>query len=76
MSTQRIFIQQFARLFHHHHEVLHSEAETLNTTQRSEDHIRLTAAARNAILDLGTSAWLGNDRKRYFAKPGEAEWGC
>jgi len=34
------------------------------------------AAARLAILELETNACLQHDRRRYFAKPGEAEWGC
>jgi hypothetical protein len=77
MSTHIGFVQQFARLFHRHHEALSSEARGDKPTSHSlEDHQRLVAAARMAILELETKAWLGDDRRRYFAKPGEAEWGC
>jgi hypothetical protein len=37
---------------------------------------RLIAAARLTLLELISTATEAEDRKRYFAKPGEAEWGC
>jgi hypothetical protein len=37
---------------------------------------RLVAAARLALLELASTASEREDSKRYFAKPGEAEWGC
>lgn len=77
MATHSGFVEQFARLFHHHHEALSSEAVGERQTADSlADHHRLVAAARMAILELETNAWLSDDRRRYFAKPGEAEWGC
>jgi hypothetical protein len=79
MSTQEVFAQQFARLFHHYREALSPEAEKESALPNSvspDDHNRLVAAARLAILELETNAYLQDDRRRYFAKPGEAEWGC
>jgi hypothetical protein len=78
MSTQEVFVQQFARLFQHYSEALSSQAETHNATWYSmppEERDRLVAAARLAILELDTNSHV-EDSKRYFAKPGEAEWGC
>lgn len=75
MSTQEMFVQQFNRLFHHYREALTPEAEQENASQNS-DHNQLVAAARLAILELETNSWLHDDHRRYFAKPGEAEWGC
>jgi hypothetical protein len=75
MSTQEIFVQQFARLFHHYWEALSPKAEQESASLNS-DHNRLVAAARSAILELETKALLQDDGRRYFAKPGEAEWGC
>lgn len=79
MSTQEVFVQQFARLFHHYREALSPEAEqesaTWNSVPADERH-RLMAAARLAILELETNARTEDDSRRYFAKPGEAEWGC
>jgi hypothetical protein len=41
----------------------------------TEERDRLVAAARLAILELDTNSHV-EDSRRYFAKPGEAEWGC
>ncbi len=79
MSTQEVFVQQFARLFHHYREALSPEAEqesTLDSSASNQDRNRLVAAARLAILELETNARMHEDSRRYFAKPGEAEWGC
>ncbi|HEY5175533.1 MAG TPA: hypothetical protein VII95_08220 [Terriglobales bacterium] len=79
MSTQEVFVQQFARLFHHYREALSPEAEQESATLNSvptDERRRLVAAARLAILELETNARMEDDSRRYFAKPGEAEWGC
>ena len=79
MSTEEVFIQHFARLFHHYRDALSPEAErgsaTWNSVSADERH-RLVAAARLAILELETNARTEDDSRRYFAKLGEAEWGC
>ena len=78
MSTQEVFVQQFARLFQHYSEALSPEAEKENATWSSvpaEERDRLVAAARLAILELDANSQM-EDSRRYFAKPGEAEWGC
>jgi hypothetical protein len=76
MSTQEVFVQQFSRLFHHYRESLSAEheADTWNSIP-AEERARLVAAARLAIQELDTSSYLDESR-RYFAKPGQAEWGC
>jgi len=79
MSTQELFVQQFARLFHHYREALSPEQEQENASENpslEDDNNRLVAAARLAILELETNVYTQDDRRRYFAKPGEAEWGC
>ena len=79
MSTQEVFVQQFERLFHHYREALSLEAEQESASWDSvplDERNRLVAAARLAILELDSSAGMQNDSRRYFAKPGEAEWGC
>jgi hypothetical protein len=78
MSTQEVFVQQFTRLFHHYSSALSCEQPedaSRNSASREECN-RLVAAARLAILELETNAGLQDDRRRYFARPGEAEWGC
>ena len=81
MSTQEVFVQQFAKLFVHYQEAL-----TLNAGDRTElspiswqdmpqvERERMVAAARLALLELEA-----DDRdasRRWYARPGEAEWGC
>ena len=79
MSTQEIFVQQFARLFHHYGEAVSPEHDQQSASWKSvspDERDRLVAAARLALLDLETNARMQDDSRRYFAKPGEAEWGC
>ena len=83
MSTQEVFVLQFAKLFHHYREALTPESKAAPETQvidwstiPGEERNRIVAAARLALLELETTAGLENDSRRYFAKPGEAEWGC
>jgi len=79
MSTQEVFVQQFERLFHHYREALSPKAEQESTSWNSvpaEERNRLVAAARLAIFELDTNAHMHEDSRRYFAKTGEAEWGC
>jgi len=82
MSTQEVFVQQFARLFHHYQQALAPTVAESVPAQPSYDNdeprderTRMVAAARLAILEMETTAGL-QDARRYFAKPGEAEWGC
>ena len=79
MSTQEVFIQQFARLFNYYSEALSSDsaqaAASRGSTAADEQH-RLFEAARLAIQDLESQPCPEHERRRYFAKPGEAEWGC
>ena len=79
MSTQEQFVQQFTRLFEHYTHALTSDSrdETqLKSSKTTEDDNRLVAAARLAILELETNAKMERNSRKYFAKPGEAEWGC
>jgi hypothetical protein len=83
MSTQEVFVQQFARLFHHYQEALSPETEGTPAVKPeawnsvpSDERNRMVAAARLAILELETNARMQDDSRKYFAKPGQAEWGC
>ena len=37
---------------------------------------RMVAAARLALLELATTPAQPRPVRKYYAKPGEAEWGC
>jgi hypothetical protein len=82
MSIQEVAPEQLAQLFHHYHQAL-----TADSTGSSDAHPesweqvpqqekkRLVSAARLTLLELSTTKKEEGSR-RYFAKPGEAEWGC
>jgi hypothetical protein len=83
MSSQEVFVEQFERLFHHYEEALcHSPEQNSDTQPQSwklvatDDRNRMVAAARLAILEMEENARLEESSRKYFAKPGEAEWGC
>jgi hypothetical protein len=75
--------ERLAELFHHYQQAL--TPETVGEESESgaawkevpqPEKSRLVAAARLALLELES---LTNDRspaRKYFAQPGEAEWGC
>jgi hypothetical protein len=83
MSIQEISPEQFAELFHHYHHALAPDFGCPSDHCRRswndvpvEERNRMTAAARLAILELESLDSERENRRRYFAKPGEAEWGC
>jgi hypothetical protein len=83
MSIQDVPAEQFAELFHHYHQALAPDfgcpgtpgAEAWEEIPQQE-RSRLIAAARLAVLELAATGSGQEDSRRYFAKPGEAEWGC
>lgn len=83
MSTQEVFVQQFAKLFGHYSDALEPGSELENRRQLigwsdlpAADRNRMVAAARLALLELETTSLMEDDSRCYYAKPGEAEWGC
>jgi hypothetical protein len=83
MSIQEVSAEQLAKLFDHYHQALASDygcrTEQANQSWKDvpqQERNRMTAAARLALLKLDSVDQEGQDSKRYFAKPGEAEWGC
>ena len=83
MSIQEVSAEQLAELLHHYHQALGPDlsCESKSTVEVWEqvpqpEKGRLVAAARLALLELASTARDGEDSRRYFAKPGQAEWGC
>jgi len=83
MSIQEISAEQLAELFHHYHQALAPDfgcAEKGGSEGWEEvpqkEKSRLIAAARLALLELGATSRERESSRRYFAPPGEAEWGC
>ncbi len=80
MSIQEVAPEQLAELFHHYHHALAPDFGSQSDPHEAWEQVprqektRLVEAARLALLEL--SAASKNDSRRYFAKPGSAEWGC
>jgi hypothetical protein len=82
MSIQDVGAEELAKLFHHYHEALAEDFHGLapedaglswERAPQSERKL-MVAAARLALLELAA-----NERepgRSFFAKPGEAEYGC
>ena len=82
MSLQEVLPEQLAELFHHYHQALGPDyaCDTKDNPESwqqvpSQEKNRMIAAARLALLELGATDQQ-EDSRRYFAKPGEAEWDC
>jgi len=81
MSIQEVSPEQLARLFHHYHQSLAPECSAHSAQPAwqevpMQERSRFVSAARLALLELATIAREQEENQRYFAKPGEAEWGC
>ena len=82
MSIKEVSAEQLAQLFHHYHEALAADfgcnhqpsAETWGELSANEQR-RMVAAARLALLEINTHQD-EQEQRRWFAKPGQAEWGC
>ena len=74
MSIEEVSAERLAELFHHYHQAL-APAESWEQVPPQEKNL-LIAAAHLALVELASTAGEREDPKRYFAKLGEAEWGC
>jgi hypothetical protein len=89
MLIEEVSPEQFAETFHRH---LHALARDFGSTDRRtsqawgqvspQERRRLIQAARLTLSELASASAAIADKdeqsesRRYFAKPGEAEWGC
>jgi hypothetical protein len=83
MWAQQISAEELAQLFHHYHQALGTDFGCeQDLTPESWDDLpqeekrRAVAAARLTLLEIASTTETKEDSRRYFAKPGEAEWGC
>jgi hypothetical protein len=85
MSTiQDVSAEQLAKLFHHYREALahgcdtHGVKQETSSWERAPQNERklMVAAARLALIELATSPAQPNPSRKYYATPGEADWGC
>ena len=82
MSREEVFVQQFAKLFGHYRDALTQEQGQASERPLhgwlelpSAERERLVSAARLALIEIESST-MADDSRRYYATPGEAEWGC
>jgi hypothetical protein len=84
-SIQNVSAEELAKLFHHYQDALAhdfecqtaDEAASTSWDQTPQNERKLmVAAARLALLELAATTEEKNQDRRYFAKPGEADWGC
>jgi hypothetical protein len=84
MSIQEVSAEELAKLFHLYHQALthgmddHASGErgvAWEQTPLNERKLMVTAA-RLALIDLAAAGGEELPNRRYFAKPGEADWGC
>ena len=82
MSIEDVSAEKLAELFHHYHHALGSHHKTAEVDAEGWEQMpqrersRLVAAARLTLLELTSTVGKEEHGRRYFAKPGEAEWGC
>ena len=82
MSIQDVSPEQLAELLHHYQQALAPDFGGSAKASGSEpwrevsteERNRLVAAARLALMAIQERA--EQSSRRYFAKPGEAKWGC
>lgn len=84
MAGKELVVEHLARRFHDYHDVFTPYFQCAGAQPRHEswedvpedERRRLVAAIRLVLADAVPSGEPANDRDEYFAKPGEAEWGC
>ena len=82
MSIQEVSAEKLAELFYHYHQALASDLGTPASIAKAWNELpatektRVVAAARLALLEISSTAKEREDSRRFFVKPGEAEWGC
>jgi len=83
MAIREISAEQLAEVFHHYQQALQPDAGAASKPcaeawerMPHQEKSRLVAAARLTLLELISKAAEREDSRQYFAKPGEAEWGC
>ena len=83
MSIQEVSAEELAALFHHYHQALAPDFGCRDAAKPEpweqlapEEQRRAVAAARLTLMEIATTSTKPESSRSYFAKPGEAEWGC
>lgn len=81
---QNVSAEELAKVFHHYHEALAHDfhgsvgrkPEVSWEEARPAERKLMIAAARLTLLELAEASCQAHPDRPYFAKPGEADWGC
>jgi len=83
MMIQDVSAERFAQLFHQYQQALANDSSRCSSTRAKDAWADVPAQEKNLMISAARLALLEvellpSDRRsrRYFAKPGEAEWGC
>jgi hypothetical protein len=83
MSIAEVSAEELAELFYHYQHRSGPEfGRVLNSAPPSwqelpqQEKTRMVAAARSVLREIASSSREREESRRYFARPGEAEWGC
>jgi len=83
MMIQDVSAERFAQLFHQYQQALATDSNGRSSTRAKDAWADVPAQEKNLMISAARLALLEvellpSDRKsrRYFANPGEAEWGC
>ena len=84
LTIHDVSAERLAKVFHHYHEALSHNGDCHGNDERSSSWDRapqnerklMVAAARLALLELATPPAESRPSRKYYAEPGEAEWGC
>jgi len=78
---QDVDAEQLAKIFHHYREALAQDCDSSGSDGNSswdrapqDERKRMLAAARLTLLELSTTPV--RPTRKYYAKHGEADWGC
>jgi hypothetical protein len=83
MSIQDVSAETLAKLFHHYREALAEDYDGKGSEHGASSWDRtpvrerklMVAAAQLTLEELGAES-ADHPCRKYFAKPGEADWGC
>jgi hypothetical protein len=83
MSIQEVSAERFAQLFHQYQHALAKDENSSHNVDTKDAWADVPASQKKLLITAARMALLEvefipseRESRRYFAKPGEAEWGC
>ena len=83
MTIKEISAEKLARMFHYYHETLSADSVegdgkscSMWADVPTPVRDRIVTALELALIEIEADVSETKEQRRWFAKPGEAEWGC